>query len=639
MLRVPLHQLDPELPVPAYARRGDAGADLLARTGAVLPRAGGRALVPTGVAVAIPEGYAGLVVPRSGLAARHGITCLNAPGLVDAGYRGEIRVVLVNHDPDHDYTVSRGDRIAQLVLVGVEQAAFDLVDAVRAGRVGAGLGWIRPHGYMTAALTTGKKGGVMRPLAGMDAAFLSLETPTTPLHVGVAIVMDPPEGTRSLFSPSTRYAQIRRVIEQRVHLVPQMRQRAMRVPFGLHHPVWADDPDFELDDHLSRASLPSPGGRAELDAFVASVMSRRLDPDRPLWEMHIVEGLEGGRTALVAKVHHAILDGVSGASVLAAFLDLTPRSRLVQLPGGWSPPPLPSNAQMLRHAASSLAKQPGEALNTIQAGVGAVADLGLHNRELTGRGEQPPPGFFAAPRTSFNGTVSNRKRYAGLSVPLEDVKLVGRQFGATVNDVLLACVSGGLRRLMEIRREHHEQPLVAMVPVSTRQEDEAAQLGNQISGMLVSLATDVEDPLARLDRISASARLAKEQEKLHRGRLLGDLAQMALPALTSRVARAVAGTRLFDKMRPPFNVTVSSVRVPDVPLFCAGSRVTETYPVGPMAEGVGLNVTVFSYLDRVYFGLLACRRLVPELEELAVHVDDALGELVACALDARGRTA
>ncbi len=479
----------------------------------------------------------------------------------------------------------------------------------------------------------------MRSLAGMDAAFLSLETPTTPLHVGVALVMDPPEGTRSLFSASTRYAQIRRVIEQRLHLVPQMRQRAMRVPLGLHHPVWVDDPDFELDDHLSRASLPSPGGRAELDAFVATVMSRRLDPDRPLWEMHIVEGLEGGRTALVAKVHHAILDGVSGASVLAAFLDLTPRSRLVPLRDEWDPAPLPSQSQMLRHAASSLAKQPADALSTIQAGVEAVADLGMHNRDLVGRGEQPPPGFFAAPRTSFNGAVSNRKRYAGLTVPLEDVKLVGRVFEATVNDVLLACVSGGLRGLLAARREVPERPLVAMVPVSTRAEEEAHHLGNQISGMLVSLATDVDDPVQRLDAISESARLAKEQEKLHRGRLLGDLAQLALPALTSRVARAVAGSRLFDKLRPPFNVTVSSVRVPEVSLFCAGSRVVETFPVGPMAEGVGLNVTVFSYLDRVYFGLLACRRLVPELDELALHVDDALAELVAHALDARGRTA
>jgi diacylglycerol O-acyltransferase / wax synthase len=483
----------------------------------------------------------------------------------------------------------------------------------------------------------------MQSLVGMDAAFLSLETPTTPMHVGVALVLDPPEGTRSLFSPTTRYAQIRRVIEQRIHLVTPLRQRAVRVPFGLHHPLWVDDPDFELDDHVSRASLPSPGGQAELDAFVASVMSRPLDPDRPLWEMHVVEGLEGDRAALVAKVHHAILDGVSGASVLAAFLDLTPRSRVLTLPTEWKPAPLPSNVQVLRHAASSLARQPGTTLSTLQAGVDAVADLGMHNRELVGRGEQPPPGFFAAPRTSFNGAVSNRRRYATLSVPLDDVKLVRTVFDATVNDVILACVSGGLRRLLARRGDTAERSLVAMVPVSTRlegpAEGQAEGLGNQVSGMLVSLASDVDDPIERLDAISESARVAKEQEKLHRGRLLGDLAQMAVPAVVSRIARAVAGTRLFDKVRPPFNVTVSSVRVPDVPLFCAGSRVAEIYPIGPMAEGIGVNVTVFSYRERVTFGLLACRRLIPELADLAVHIDDALGELVARALDVRGATA
>jgi diacylglycerol O-acyltransferase len=479
----------------------------------------------------------------------------------------------------------------------------------------------------------------MQSLVGMDAAFLALETPTTPMHVGVVLVLDPPEGTRSLFSPSTRHAQIRRVIQQRLHLIPPLRQRAIRVPFGLHHPVWVDDPEFELDDHVSRASLPSPGGKSELDAYVAGVMSRQLDPDRPLWEMHVVEGLEDERTALVAKVHHAILDGVSGASVLAAFLDLTPRTRIVSLPPEWDPEPLPSNTEMLRHAASSLARQPGSTVSMLQAGVEAMADLGMHNRELAGRGEQSPPGFFAAPRTSFNGAVSNRKRFAGLSVPLEDVRLVSRVFEATVNDVILACVSGGLRRLLAARGEQAEGSLVAMVPVSTRVEGDTEELGNQVSGMLVSLASDVEDPVARLDTISESARVAKEQEKLHGGRFVGDLAQIALPALASRVARAVAGTRLFDKMRPPFNVTVSSVRVPDLPLFLAGSRVAATYPVGPMAEGIGLNVTAFSYLDRVYFGMLACRRLLPELDEVAVHVDDALGELLVCALDARGATA
>jgi diacylglycerol O-acyltransferase len=477
----------------------------------------------------------------------------------------------------------------------------------------------------------------MKPLEGLDGAFLSLETPTTPLHVGLVMVLDPPEGARSLFSPTTRYAQIRRVVAQRLPLVGPFRQRAMQVPLGLHHPVWVDDPDFELDDHLSRASLPSPGGPPELDAFVAQAMGRRLDPNRPLWEMYVVEGLAGDRTALIAKVHHAILDGVSGASMLAVFLDLSPRTRLMPTPmERWEPDPLPGSVQMLRYAATSLSRQPARALSTINAGVEAIADLGMHNQELLRRGDTPPPGFFSAPRTSLNGTVSSRKRFSSLSLPLEDAKLIRHTFGGTVNDVILAGVAGGLRRLLQGRGEMVQQPLVAMVPVSTRPEDEGSALGNQISAMLVTLATDVDDPLQRLAVIAHSTRVAKEQEQLHRGRVLGDVAQMAAPGVMSRVARAVAGTKIFDRVRPPFNVMVSSVKGPDFSLFCAGSRVSALYPVGPVAEGVGLNVTIFSYLDQLHFGLLACRKLLPELDDLAVSIDDAFGELVGCALDTRG---
>jgi diacylglycerol O-acyltransferase len=274
----------------------------------------------------------------------------------------------------------------------------------------------------------------------------------------------------------------------------------------------------------------------------------------------------------------------------------------------------------------------------LQAGVEAMADLGMHQREVLSRGETPPPSYFSAPRTSFNGAISNRKRFATLTVPLEDVKLVRRMFECTVNDVILAGVAGGLRTFMDERGEVPERALVAMVPVSTRAEGDGQSLGNQVSGMLVSLATDVDDPVLRLDAIAESTRVSKDQQQLHGGRFIGDLAQIAAPGLVSRVARVVAGTKLFDHLRPPFNVTVSGVRGPDFPLFCAGSRVASLFPLGPIAEGIGLNVTIFSYLDQLQFGLLSCRKLLPDLDELATHIDDALGELMVRALGARGAT-
>ena len=407
------------------------------------------------------------------------------------------------------------------------------------------------------------------------------------------MVLDPPEGTRSLFSPSTRYAQIRRVIAQRLHLVGPLRQRALRVPLGLHHPVWVDDPDFELDDHLSRASLPSPGGRAELDAFVAAAMSRPLDPDRPLWEMYVVEGLDRGRTALIAKVHHAILDGVSGASMLAAFLDLNPGRGSWPLPDG----ALGSGAAPGQRADAALCRgvdvapaRPGRS-TTLDAGVEAIADLGMHNRELAEPGRVAAAGLLlGAPRTSFNGAVSNRKRFSSLSIPLNDAKLVRR---ALRGHGERRDPGRGGRRVAPPAAARGERSRAAgghgagVDP--PRRWARADALGNQISAMLVSLATDIDDPVQRLGAIARSTRVAKEQEQLHRGRLVGDLAQIAAPGLVSRLARAVAGTKLFDRVRPPFNVMVSGIKGPDFPLFCAGSRVVGHVSCRPDSRGRGVE--------------------------------------------------
>jgi len=476
----------------------------------------------------------------------------------------------------------------------------------------------------------------MEPLSGVDAAFLALESKNSHLHVAAVLVLDPPEGKRALFSPGTRYAQIRKAVAQRIHLVPPLRQRALRIPLGVSHPVWVDDPDFDLDDHIARAGVPVPGGRRELDDLVADVMGRPLDPDRPLWEMVVVEGLAGDRSALVAKLHHAILDGVSGASLLAAFLDLGPRSRPVPFPGEpWDPKPLPSTGGLLRHAASALAHQPEAAIDALQAGMGALVDVAGQNRRLAREGVSPPPPPFSAPRTSLNGAVSSRRRYATLTVAVEDAKLVARTFGSTMNDVLLASVGGAVARLLAARGEHPDRPLVAMVPVSTRPAGAPTGLGNSISGMLVSLATDVRDPVARLTAVAGGTRVAKAQERLFRGRILEGVAQMAAPAVSSWAVRWAGGLRLFDRLRPLFNVTVSSVPGPGAALWCAGGRVVALYPVGPVADGVGLNVTSMTYQGVVHVGLLGCRRLVPDVDDLAVLVEDVFGELLAAALDAR----
>lgn len=498
----------------------------------------------------------------------------------------------------------------------------------------------------------------MQPLEGLDAAFLAMEAGGAPLHVAVVVVLDPPEDRRPARPAGARVAAIRRLVEQRLHLVPQLRQRVQRLPLGLQHPVWVDDPELDLDHHVRRARLPEPGTDAELGELVAELVAQPLDPDRPLWEMVVVEGLAGDREALVAKVHHAVADGVAGASLLAALLDRADTADTADAadaadrdPGsgpaagdghGWSPAPPPGPSSLLAYAASAARRSPGEARALLERGLDAMVDVAGQNRRLAELGTAPPPPPWSAPRTSMNGAVSARRRYATAAVPVEEARLVGRRFGATVNDVVLAGVAGALRRRLDGRGERPDRPLVALVPVSTRGRrgrrsgpQAEVEAGNRLSGMLVSLATDVDDPVARLRAVARASRVARSQERLAGGPLLAEVAQVVPPAVVARVARVVSGPALAGRLRPVCNVVVSSVPGPADVLWFAGRPVAALYPVGPVAAGVGLNVTCMTYRRTLHLGFLGCRRLVPDVGALARLFVESVEELAAAVVEDR----
>jgi diacylglycerol O-acyltransferase / wax synthase len=477
----------------------------------------------------------------------------------------------------------------------------------------------------------------MERLSGLDAAFLSMETPSMHLHMAAVLVFEPPEHLRH--EPSAvQVERVRQVVAERLHLVPLLRRRALRVPFGLNHPVWVDDPVFDVDYHVRRACLPAPGGPAELAGFVSAVVSVPLDLQRPLWEMHLVEGLESGHLAVVVKLHHAGIDGVSGAETLSAFLDLGPEARVVDPPTrAWRPDPLPGDLEVLGFSLTSLARQPEQAVGALRRTLGALHDLSQRNRRLREEQDlQPPPALFRAPRTSINGAISPQRRTAFCEVPLDDVATVRHAFGGTLNDVVLAAVAGALRRLLAERGETPADSLVAMVPISVRSELDRATYGNKLSAMLVSLATTAVDPVERLRLVAEGTRLAKEQAQVLSGELLGGWAQLTFPALSARVARLSGNLRLFDRLPPLFNVVVSNIPGPEVPLWWAGGRLAAIYPVGPILEGVGLNVTVLSYTGTLYVGVAGCRELVPEVEHLGNLVSDAFAELAKVAERHRG---
>jgi WS/DGAT/MGAT family acyltransferase len=460
----------------------------------------------------------------------------------------------------------------------------------------------------------------MQRLSGLDATFLYMETPTAYMHVAGLALFDPstvPGG----FSIDT----VRDVYAQRLHLAAPFRRRLAEVPFGLHHPLWIEDPDFDLDWHIRHIAVPPPGGARQLADLAAHLVGIHLDRSKPLWEMWVIEGLEHGYVAALTKVHHAAIDGVSGNEITVAVLDLTPEAAEVPPPEeAWHPDRVPTEIELLGYAAASLARQPVRAVKAVRRTTGAALALRRQNREPD---TNPPPSPFAAPRTSFNVALTPHRSYAFTSLSLPDVKMVKNAFGVTVNDVVLAMSAGSLRRYLDGRGEVLDAPLVAMVPMSVRTEEQQGALGNRVSSMLCSLATDVDDPVERLHAIHEAMAGAKEQQKAIGADTLQDWAEFAAPALAGRAARLYSRTRMADRHRPLFNVTISNVPGPPFPLYSAGARMVANYPMGPIFDGGGLNITVMSYLDHLDFGLVACSDLIPDVWELSDGLGEALDEL------------
>ncbi len=460
----------------------------------------------------------------------------------------------------------------------------------------------------------------MQRLTGLDATFLYMETPHMHMHVASTCVFDPTD-----VPGGYSFDRVRAMVENRLPLVPPFRRRLVEVPFALHHPLWIEDPDFDLDYHLRRACLPSPGSHRELAGFAADVIGRPLDRSRPLWEMYVVEGLEGGLVAVVTKTHHAAIDGVSGEELTVNLLDLQPEPLVVPPPDPpWQPDRIPTDFELVGWALYSLSRQPVAAAKAMRRTIATALSLRRRNRLP---GAVPPPAPFSAPRTSLNTSITPHRRFAFAEVSLDDVKMVKNALGGTVNDVVLAVCAGALRRYLSERGEEPESSLVAMVPISVRAKGERGTLGNQVTAMLVSLATSIDDPVERLHAISRGVTGAKEQEKAIGADTLTNWAEFAAPAVAARAARLVSNMRVFDRVRPLFNVVVSNVPGPNVRLYSVGARMVAIYPMGPVAEGVGLNITVMSYMGSMYFGLVAGREAVPEVDAISRHIAEALEEL------------
>ena len=459
----------------------------------------------------------------------------------------------------------------------------------------------------------------MQRLSGLDATFLYLETPNNHMHVGLTAVFDP-----STVPGGYSFEKVRDLVRQRLPLLQPFRRRLVEIPFQIHHPLWIEDPDFDLDYHVRRAGLPSPGGDKELAEFAEEFMARPLDRRRPLWEMYVVEGLENGMIATVNKTHHAAIDGVSGAEMVVNLLDLQPEPTPPAVEDDWKPDRVPTDLELIGFAMTSLARQPLAAVKSAKRTAEMLLNLRRRNREP---GVNPPPAPFSAPRTSLNTSITPHRRFAYTQVSLDDVKMVKNKLGGTVNDVVLALCSGALRMYLSENGDSIDQSLVAMIPISVRTEDQKGAMGNRVSSMLVSLASDIDDPVKRLCAITDGTKQAKDQEKAIGAELLTDWTEFAAPAVAARAARLYSNMRIADRHNPLFNLTISNVPGPNFPLYSAGARMIAMYPMGPIFDGAGINITVMSYMGNVNFGLVACRETVPRVWDIAHYLGDALEEL------------
>ncbi|HEY1521597.1 MAG TPA: wax ester/triacylglycerol synthase family O-acyltransferase [Solirubrobacteraceae bacterium] len=479
----------------------------------------------------------------------------------------------------------------------------------------------------------------MRQLTALDQQFLALEDSRHVGHVGALAILDPstaPGGKVTL-------EDLQALIAERLPLVPPFRWRLAEVPFRLDYDYWIDDTDFDLDFHVRELALPPGGTELKLADQVARIFSRPLDRCRPLWEIYLLHGLPKGRVAVMTKIHHAVIDGMSGNEIQGALLDLSPEGRE-------APPPLsdpgdqyPGELEMLARGALGVARYPLRLLGSVPRAlpnVGEVPSLAAIpgfraagdaaagiQRVLGRRGRIIGHRDLTAPRTSFNGRISAHRRFAFGRLSLDEVKEVKNTYGVTVNDVVVAICAGAVRRWLVEHEELPDGPLVVQIPVSVRTDRQQGTYGNRILLMTAPLCVGEADPIRRLQLTHDALAVMKERHRALPAELLQDANQFIPPAVFSRAARLSFSLSSSSRGRPAWNMVISNVPGPQFPLYMAGARLEANYPISVITDGMGLNITCMSYCGHIDFGLVADREQMPDLWRVMGWLHEALDEL------------
>ena len=446
----------------------------------------------------------------------------------------------------------------------------------------------------------------------MDAAFLHQEGPTTHMHIGGVVILE---------GPAPPFTELRDHVRSRLPLVPRYRQKLAAPPFGLGRQLWVDDPAFNLDYHVRHTALPRPGGDDALRRLIGRLFAQRLDRTKPLWELWFVEGLEGGRTALISKTHHALVDGISGVDLATVLFDLDPEPSpaATPAPDAWQPRPEPTGAELAAESLRSAATAPLRALAR------APRELEQAREALEGLGEVVWAGLNPPPDTPLNVHIGPHRRFEVASARLSEFKEVKDAFGGTVNDVVLAVVAGALQRWFHSRglRTEGLEPRAA-VPVSIRGADERGALGNRLTQLVAPLPVGMRDPVLRLKRVSEAMEGIKDSKQALGAEVIAGAQEFAPPTLLAQASRLNFSTRFY-------NLLVTNVPGPQLPLYVLGRKVEAVFPVPFLAGDRALAIAVMSYDGGMGFGLLGDLDAMPDLVVIASGIEESLAELVALA--------
>lgn len=450
----------------------------------------------------------------------------------------------------------------------------------------------------------------MDRLSGLDSSFLYLESGAQLMHVCGLIVVDP-----ATIPGGYDFGTFKEQLSRRVSGIAMFNRKLKFVPGRIDFPIWVTDDEFDIDRHVHRLAVPSPGGDREVSEVAGHLAGIPLDRSRPLWEMHVIEGLANGRIAVFTKMHHASVDGVSGSNMISYLCSLeadAPPLDTGEGSGASEHQRAPSDLELVGRGVLATATKPWQLARLVAPTTRTLMETVSRARKGTAMAAP-----LTAPRTSFNGTITGHRSIAFTDVSLDEIKAIKQAVpGATVNDIVLALSGGALRRYLQDRGELPETSLLASVPVSVRNESTRTGGRNKVSSIFCKLGTDIEDPLERITEMSVANAHAKDHHTAVPADTLQEWAEFAAPRTFGLAVRMVSDLRLAERAPVIHNLVISNVPGPPVPLYFVGSRIDALYPLGPVFHGAGLNITVMSNNGQMHIGAIACSELMPRVWDL-----------------------